>query len=136
MKNVGGVRKKVSFQFSFEARVQGRADALGVRSRQQMKQSRILADLSSWFSSGGLTETIHRRRHHHLNVHFLPCLIMGNGYGWLLPNSISKQPTSMLEFLFSHSDASIFEKIPFSHHQAVVYPWECWNKYLVVRCLS
>ena len=22
-----------------------------------------------------------------------------------------------------------FEKIPFSHHQSVVYPWECWNQF-------
>ena len=24
----------------------------------------------------------------------------------------------------------------FSHHKAVVYPWECWNEFLVSRCPS
>ena len=46
----------MSFQFSFE--VQSRADALGVHARQQTKQSRIHADLTSWFSSGGITVTV------------------------------------------------------------------------------
>ena len=35
--------------------VLGRADALGVHSRQRTKRGRIRADQSSWFSSGGLT---------------------------------------------------------------------------------
>ena len=45
----GGVRKKSEFSIKFwscSAIVQGRADALDVRSRQQMKQSRIHADLT------------------------------------------------------------------------------------------
>ena len=29
-----------------------------------------------------------------------------------------------------------FQEIPFSHHRAVVYTWECWNKFLVVGCRS
>ena len=52
-------KKKSEFSIWFwncSARDQGRAGALEVHSRQQTMRNRILADLSSWFSSGGLTE--------------------------------------------------------------------------------
>ena len=50
-------------------------------------------------------------------------------------HKIDNQPSATLTFLdlpISHIDTSILEKIPFSHHPAVVYPWECWNEFLVV----
>ena len=28
------------------------------------------------------------------------------------------------------------QSLAFSHHKAVVYPWECWNEFLVARCPS
>ena len=28
------------------------------------------------------------------------------------------------------------QPLAFSHHKAVVYPWECWNEFLVTGCLS
>ena len=70
--------------------------------------------------------------HHHHNIHFLSRLIMGIG------GCFSTAYLVILlfrDFTFTHSDASIFEKILFSHHQAVVYAWESWNKFLVVGCL-
>ena len=54
-------------------------------------------------------------------------------------HKIDNQPLATIRishFSLSHSDASIFEKILFSHYKAVVYPWECWSKFLVVGCPS
>ena len=56
---VGDFKKKSEFSIQFwncSARDQGHTGALEVHSRQQTMRNRILADLASWFSSGGLTE--------------------------------------------------------------------------------
>ena len=52
-------RKKVSFQFSFKTEDQGHADALGVRSRLQTKQSKV----ESTLHCGGQAEYLHYLTH-------------------------------------------------------------------------
>ena len=47
---------------------------------------------------------------------------------------VENQPLATLrDFAFSHSEACIFENIPFSH-KAVFWLWECWSEFLVAGC--
>ena len=60
----------------------------------------------------GILINIIVHHHHHFNVHFSK---INQECEWLLPNSKVDN-----------------QSLVFNHHNAVVYPWECWNKFLDV----
>ena len=72
--------------------------------------------------------------HNFFNIHSHQTLIKGmNGIRY---NNQLLTTLPFCDLSISHIDASIFEKILFSHHQAAVYPWEYWSEFLVIGCTS
>ena len=78
-------------------------------------------------------QLFNNRHRHQLNVHCFPRLIKGMDgcFPTAYIRRVDNQPLATLRICRLVIATLLLLEILFSHHKVVVYPWECWSKFLL-----